>query len=529
MHRLFRVFILLIFSVSALAQWVELESGTTNDLSDISAPTGGSAIAVGVNATILRTTDGGVTWTPQTGEPGIDYHAVSFPNPAFGLAAGTSGTILFTNNGGEIWETIETGWMHPYYAAHQLSPQVGAVAGINSVFQPIVGLTTDGWQNYDFRVFYVMHEDVGYEGTIRDIHLFNADTMVAAVQVWDGHGAICRTTNGGSNWETVYWSLREFYATDFGSDTIGCAVGQSGIVATSSDLGITWEEQVTPTNVALWGVSYGLGNEFWAVGNLGHILRSDDGGISWIGQETPIILENLKAVSMANSDTGYIAGENGIILYTTNGGEGTPNNPPGEFWRTMPPDSEWILTFWMPFRITWTQSIDPDGDDVSYILRVWSTDSNNWGDSTFVLSDTGRFVEIYPQTPPGSCTVYWTVRATDGTDTIDAANSQGIFYVYTGVSADDPGSGLPGDFTLSAYPNPFNPTTTLHLSLPVSSEAVLRVFDVNGRLVREMGLGRLASGSHAIVFDGSDLPSGIYVAAVETPTARVVKKLVLMK
>jgi len=125
--------------------------------------------------------------------------------------------------------------------------------------------------------------------------------------------------------------------------------------------------------------------------------------------------------------------------------------------------------------------------------------------------------------------MHWTVLATDGQDTVAATNNPGWFYFGIEGAADDPASALPYEFALSAYPNPFNPTTTLSISLPVSSEATLRVFDVNGRLVREMSLGRLAGGIHEISFDGSELPSGIYLAALKAGHARAIQKLVLLK
>ncbi|HEY3296140.1 MAG TPA: hypothetical protein VGL38_11945, partial [bacterium] len=58
------------------------------------------------------------------------------------------------------------------------------------------------------------------------------------------------------------------------------------------------------------------------------------------------------------------------------------------------------------------------------------------------------------------------------------------------------GRTMPQSFSLSCFPNPFNPTTTLSFTLPASSEVKLEVFDVLGRSVYQQNLGRLTAGEH---------------------------------
>jgi len=90
-----------------------------------------------------------------------------------------------------------------------------------------------------------------------------------------------------------------------------------------------------------------------------------------------------------------------------------------------------------------------------------------------------------------------------------------------------------------AHPNPFNSGTVLSFELPVASVVKLEVFDIKGQRV---GVGppwriptRYPSGTHQIPFDGSDLPSGIYLArlTVEDPLGagdfQQTQKLILLK
>ncbi len=67
-----------------------------------------------------------------------------------------------------------------------------------------------------------------------------------------------------------------------------------------------------------------------------------------------------------------------------------------------------------------------------------------------------------------------------------------------------------------AFPNPFNPATSIRVALPTASQARLDVYDVFGRLVRRLHDGPLAAGATSIAWDGRNddgrpVPSGTYI------------------
>ncbi len=71
---------------------------------------------------------------------------------------------------------------------------------------------------------------------------------------------------------------------------------------------------------------------------------------------------------------------------------------------------------------------------------------------------------------------------------------------------------LPKEFLLKPnYPNPFNPTTTIPFMLPEGSNVVIEVYDMTGKLVRELTNNKYNAGEHIVKFDGSNLASGIYL------------------
>lgn len=73
-----------------------------------------------------------------------------------------------------------------------------------------------------------------------------------------------------------------------------------------------------------------------------------------------------------------------------------------------------------------------------------------------------------------------------------------------------------GLFLSQNYPNPFNPSTTISYGIPESGLVLIRVFDVHGRLVSELVNEVKQAGSYSIDFDGSKIPSGIYLYRLES-------------
>jgi parallel beta-helix repeat protein len=79
------------------------------------------------------------------------------------------------------------------------------------------------------------------------------------------------------------------------------------------------------------------------------------------------------------------------------------------------------------------------------------------------------------------------------------------------------------------YPNPFNPVTTIGYSIPKASYVELNVYDMLGREVTSLLRKEQAAGEYKVQFDGSSLPSGIYIYSIQAGHFRDSKKLVLLK
>ncbi|MCB9357530.1 MAG: T9SS type A sorting domain-containing protein [Calditrichaeota bacterium] len=102
----------------------------------------------------------------------------------------------------------------------------------------------------------------------------------------------------------------------------------------------------------------------------------------------------------------------------------------------------------------------------------------------------------------------------------------------TALGADEDRSGIlyPSSFILSAYPNPFNPSTTLSFSLPQNAGVTLTIYNVLGQVAETLLDAPLVAGSYSFTWDASAYPSGLYFAKLETTTGlSTIQKLTLLK
>lgn len=82
---------------------------------------------------------------------------------------------------------------------------------------------------------------------------------------------------------------------------------------------------------------------------------------------------------------------------------------------------------------------------------------------------------------------------------------------------------------LQNYPNPFNPTTMIKYSVPSDEFVKLNVYNSIGEIVSTLGNEEKPAGIYELVFDASNLPSGIYFYRLLAGNYMETKNMVLMK
>jgi hypothetical protein len=94
------------------------------------------------------------------------------------------------------------------------------------------------------------------------------------------------------------------------------------------------------------------------------------------------------------------------------------------------------------------------------------------------------------------------------------------------------GSGPP--LELRAYPNPFNPSTTVVFHLPRSGLARLQVYNLNGRLMKTLVEAHKSTGTYTVTWDGRDkegsaVASGVYFVSLSFDGTLRTQKIVILK
>lgn len=98
------------------------------------------------------------------------------------------------------------------------------------------------------------------------------------------------------------------------------------------------------------------------------------------------------------------------------------------------------------------------------------------------------------------------------------------------TTTDDYTDNLPQTVELEQnFPNPFNPSTTISYQLPRQSSVKLTVYNMIGQKVKLLADEVQGAGNHSMVFDASNLSSGVYIYRLDTEHTSMTQKMTLIK
>jgi len=307
-----------------------------NTLRDIFIFDKNTAIAVGDLGTVIKTIDGGSNWDVQhhAGGTDIDLYSVHFTDTLNGWAAGgiwftNKNVLLKTGNGGATWTEVKTDTTLPYNSVYFVDVDTGFVFGEDG----IILRTTDGGNSWDTRSI------DSYLGQYLDVFRFLAVTFIdkqTGFLVGGGYygNEIYKTTDCGRSWQwneqiitpKVYTGL---FDISFINKDIGFIVGDVGVFLNTTDGGTTWkylnlwEKYKKETYQYFYSTFFADTLKGWIVG-AGYILETTDGGENWTENETKVELLKVRLVTNNNTLTdrsGWIVGGYGSIYRTIDTGE----------------------------------------------------------------------------------------------------------------------------------------------------------------------------------------------------------------
>jgi photosystem II stability/assembly factor-like uncharacterized protein len=306
--------------------WTLLSQPTTNTIFGLTGLRGDTnrLWLVGLNGVTVYTTNGGSTWL-RPGQSagsvwattGSTLNALSFVGSSLGWAVGDGGTMLRTLDSGTSWRTMTGatgGKMEDIQFVN--SSEGWAVGATGRILH-----TTNGGQTWSAQPWDGLNVEEG--GTIPGLlalhFLDNQNGWVVG-----STATILKTVDGGDTWETrsapIAGSFREIAWLNAQR---GWILGASGAMLGTEDGGETWSLLFSGSDKNLNQIAVipagPTGLTLWVVGDSGTLLKSTN-GTDW----DPIDLgttENFNAVSfLPNGQTGWVAGDTGLLFRTTDGG-----------------------------------------------------------------------------------------------------------------------------------------------------------------------------------------------------------------
>lgn len=295
------------------SDWRQVEGVPTRATLTAVDAVGEHAWAVGHDGTILASTDGGLSWSlqrvdawrplgdedefnPTQGAPLLDVLALSSEHV---IAIGAYSLMLVTQDGGKTWNEVDPNAADTGTGAEEVVSDANAA-------------NEDDWTLSDDALVLEDEEDPHLNGITR--------TPSGVLFVVGERGAAYRSNDSGQSWERL---RLPYDGSMFGVLALGeahlLAYGLRGNVQESTDLGVTWSQPDTGTELSLQGGAIGADGSVLLVGSNGVLLRRPAGQRDFEQRtftnalnETPV----LSAVMPLAAREMVVAGEKGVARYS---------------------------------------------------------------------------------------------------------------------------------------------------------------------------------------------------------------------
>ncbi len=241
--------------------------------------------ANGPNATIHKTTDGGLTWTEQLNQTdlGASYYFrnIEFLNADIGFLGTLNGDFFKTTDGGDTWNVVTN-----------ITPNPPAICGITTV----------------------------------------ENSTVYACGAYFTPAHIIKSIDSGNTWQFIDMSpyANALVEIKFVNETLGYVAGRSdtgAIVLKTTDGGITWAE-IYNSNIQgeyIWKLQFIDGDTNVIYGSLytidpnpGKLIKTFDAGATWTSLDAPE--SGIQAVGFISQNRGWMGGKHIGFFETNDGG-----------------------------------------------------------------------------------------------------------------------------------------------------------------------------------------------------------------
>jgi len=254
---------------------------------------------------VMRTVDGGNTWT-ETSPQNIDIlYGVFFIDTNRGWICGRNGECFGSNDGGITWTGIPFG-SRSFDDIYFFNQDDGILMGSNEAF-----LSFDGGQTWDSTV---------YMGTYSSIRKFCAygESFGAVVGFY---GAMAKTLDGGNTWESMKDGMTATISDiGFFDENTGYALAgtYTSDLYKTSDGGQNWFHDTTVQFAPYYNLKI-YGQSSYLLSASGKLLKSYNSGTDWETVDVPI--SNTETdMQFADQSHGFLCADSGVFYKTSDGG-----------------------------------------------------------------------------------------------------------------------------------------------------------------------------------------------------------------
>jgi photosystem II stability/assembly factor-like uncharacterized protein len=432
-------------------------------------------------------------WIQQSSGTSLELNKTFFVNSTTGFVLGYNSsaqryTLYRTMNGFQSKDSVVFSVLETVYGIFFLNSNTGWLTGsirVGDAPQARIWKTTNMGSSW-------IGQTLPDTAIVKSVHFIDANVGYAVGNIFPNGALAYKTINGGASWTSfgnIISSLKFCRDVYFTSQLTGWIVGSYGLAENAYptfiktiDGGANW--QYTYLSGWIYTILYhlqftdnltgyasgGRDTSLAGVQPYPRFFKTTNGGTSWAYQDLPWnIAPNIHFVNgmyFTNANTGWTVGDRGSIVYTTNGGT------------------------------NWSYQTSGVGTGIN-LESVFSNSGYVWvtgNNGTILLNNTLTSLEPLSNLIPENFKLY------------------------------------------QNFPNPFNPTTTIKFSVPGSVNykgektfVQLKMFDIRGRVVSTLVNKPVSPGTYEINFDGSKLPSGVYLYKLQAGNFTDTKKLILIK
>lgn len=177
------------------------------------------------------------------------------------------------------------------------------------------------------------------------------------------------------------------------------------------------------------------------------------------------------------------------------------------------PSAGWVVLSW----------IDNTTTETGFTVERKLSTETNFAAIGSVAKDATTY---WDNTTSPKKTYDYRVKAVSGTIESDYSNVASVTTKPLGIAK----VGIPTQYSLDQnFPNPFNPSTRIQFSLPRTGLVKLTIYNLLGEIVKVLVNEEMPAGYYYEDFDGTKLPSGIYVYSIRTNEYSQTRKMIMLK